>query len=149
MIHSLLHVEDLSSEGEDSLIVGVTALLCRSACRVTLDEEHLAFGGVAALAGREFAGDAASGEGTLVLHAHTCRIGGVTRLGGKLHLVDDGLRLLRMFLKIVAERLAHRTLDGTGNLVVTEFGLGLPLELRFSHLDRDDGCQTVAEVLFR
>ena len=52
-----------------------------------------------------------------------------------------------MLLKIVCESLANSLLYGTCHLAVAKLGLGLSLELRFCHLDADDGCKSFAEVL--
>jgi hypothetical protein len=41
----------------------------------------------------------------------------------------------------------HRALDEALDLGVAELGLGLPLELRLAQLDRDDGGQTLADVV--
>ena len=54
-----------------------------------------------------------------------------------------------MLLEVVAQGLAHGGLHHAHHLVVAQLGLGLTLELRLGHLDRDHGRQTVAEVLFR
>ena len=43
VVHRLLHIEDLSPERKDGLSHAVTALLCRTACGVSLDKEKLAF----------------------------------------------------------------------------------------------------------
>ena len=50
MLHRFLNIEDLTAEREDSLMETVSSGLSRTACRVTLHEEELAFSRVFALA---------------------------------------------------------------------------------------------------
>ena len=42
VVHGLLHIQDLASEGHDGLEHAVASLLGGSACRITLDEEEFA-----------------------------------------------------------------------------------------------------------
>ena len=131
----LLDVENLSAKRKNGLEVGIAALFRRTACRVSLDKKQLAFHSVAALAGREFAGQTGTREGRLVLHAHARRLGGVTRLCGQHDFVDYHLGLFRMLLKVVAQGLADCRLHHSHHFVIAELGLGLSLELGFGHLD--------------
>ena len=52
-----------------------------------------------------------------------------------------------MLLQIVGHGLAYSLLYGAVHLRVTQFRLGLSLKLRLCHLHRDNGCQTLAEVI--
>ena len=58
--HYTLHVEYLTADRQDSLGVTVTALLGAAACRVTLDDEELAVGGILIRAVGQFAGKSAA-----------------------------------------------------------------------------------------
>ena len=149
MVHGFLYVQDLAAQRKDGLIAGITALLCRTAGRISLHEEEFAFHGIAALAGSELAGESGARELALVLHAHAGAVGRVTRLSGEHHFVHNHLGLLRMLLEIIAQSLADGALDNASHLVVAEFCLCLSLELGLGHLHRYHGRQTVAEVLFR
>ena len=51
-----------------------------------------------------------------------------------------------MLLQIVRQSLANGLLHRTGHLAVAELGLGLALKLRFGHLNRYNGGETLAEV---
>ena len=63
------------------------------------------------------------------------------------HLLDDLTGDRRVLLEVLAQTLANDGLDRTLDLAVAELGLGLPLELRVLHLDRDDRDQTLAHIL--
>ena len=52
-----------------------------------------------------------------------------------------------MFLEVVLQCLRNRRTDHTGHFGVTEFGLRLSLELRFSHFHRDNRRQTFTEIV--
>ncbi len=58
MVHSLLDIEDFSSQREYGLIMRIPSLLGRTASRVTLDEEKLALSRIAAFAVGKLAGQA-------------------------------------------------------------------------------------------
>ena len=65
------------------------------------------------------------------------------------YLLHDGLSILGVLLEVVAEGCRHGAVYSTRNLVVTEFRLGLTLELRLCNLHRDYGGETLAEVVTR
>ena len=67
--------------------------------------------------------------------------------GGQADLFDNHAGFFGMLFEVGVERLAHGFVDHAGYLVVAELGLGLALELRLGHLDGDDGCQALAEVV--
>ena len=46
VIHRFFYVQDFTAQRQDSLEYPVPSLFCRSACRITLDEEDLADSGV-------------------------------------------------------------------------------------------------------
>ena len=52
-----------------------------------------------------------------------------------------------MLLKIECQSLAYGLLNGTCNLAVTQFGLGLTFKLRLGNLDGYYGCKTFTEIL--
>ena len=54
-----------------------------------------------------------------------------------------------MLLQIVAQSLAYRSLDCAYHFVVSEFGLGLSLELGLHHFHGNYCRKTVAEVIAR
>ena len=149
VVHSLLHVEDFTAERKDSLILWVTALLSRTAGRITLDEEQFAVFGIAGGTVGEFARETATGEHRFALHFHAGIVCGMASLSCENHLLHDSLSLAWVLLEISAESLAHGSLHSTNHLVVTEFCLGLSLELRFEHLHRNHSGETLAEVIAR
>ena len=147
MLHGFLHIQNLTAQGQDGLEVAVAALLGGAACRVTLHEEELALCRVLGGAVGELAWQSGTAEGGLALHELAGFSGGVARLGGQHHLVDDGLRVFRVLLQIVGQHFAHHLVHHAGNLAVAEFGLGLAFELRLGHLHGDDGGESLAEVV--
>ena len=52
-----------------------------------------------------------------------------------------------MLLQIVGQRLAHTGFHGAYHFGVAQFGLGLALELRLEHLNRNYGREALAEVV--
>ena len=68
MIHRFFYIQNLTAKGKDRLVVGVSALFCRTACGVTLDEEEFALSGIAAFAVGELTGETRSSERRLTLH---------------------------------------------------------------------------------
>ena len=147
VVHCLLHVKNLSAQGQDGLEVSVTALLCRATCRVSLHEEQLTLGRVAAGAVGELAGQSATCQRRLALNAGSSCLGGMTGSGGKDNLLDNGLGLVGMLLKINVEGLAQTRLHSANHLGVAEFCLGLSLKLRLKDLNRDNGGESLTEVL--
>ena len=124
----------------------VTAHLCRTACRVSLDDKQFAILCRVRLTVGQLARQSATAKRRLALDAHTGLVGCLTRTGCKRHLLHDGAGLLRMLLKIYAQRLADCRLNGSDNLVVAEFCLCLTLELRLQHFYRNNRCQPLSEV---
>src|SRR5690606_1959770 len=144
-----LDVEDLAADRQDRLRLGVAALDGGAAGRVALDDEDLADRGVAARAVAELAGHAAALEDALAAG----RLAGLARRGPggrRLHrLADDVARLRRVGLQPGAELVVDDLLREGPGLGVAELGLGLALELRLAELDRDDGGETLADVVAR
>ena len=142
----LLHIQNLSAQGEDGLCVAITALLGRTTGGVTLHEEDFASLRVFVRAVGQFARQSAAAHRVLALYAFACLAGGDTCRCGQNHLVANLLGLFRMLFQIVGKSLAHGLLHGSSHLAVAEFGLGLAFKLRLCHLDADNGGETFAEV---
>ena len=145
----LFDVQDFSAKRQDGLEVAVASLLGRATSGVTLNEEYLAGLRVFLRAVGKFAGQSSACHRILALHALTGFAGGDAGGSGKHHLVAYHLGLLGVLLQVVAQGFAYGLLNGTLYFVVAELGLGLSLELGLSHLDADDGGETLAEVLGR
>ena len=62
-------------------------------------------------------------------------------------LIDNGLCLCRVGIKPVIDVLVDRALHKAFDLGVAQLGLGLTLELRVAHLDRNNGGQAFAAVI--
>ena len=122
-------------------------LLGRASCRVTLHEEELALGWVAARAVGQLTRESTACQWRLALHLGACCLGGMARSGSEDYLLNDGFGLCRMLLEIHVECLAQAGLNSAYHLGVAEFGLGLALKLWLKHLYRDHGSETLAEVL--
>ena len=52
-----------------------------------------------------------------------------------------------MFLQIIAQGFADGLIHGTRYFVITQLGFCLTFKLRFGHLDRNNGGQSLAEVI--
>ena len=147
MLHRFLDVQDLTAKRQDSLVYTVTSGLRRTACRVSLDEEELALSRILGHTVREFTGQTTTAERRFAENGLTCVTGSDTCLRSQDDLLHDLLRIVRMLLQVVLQRLANGRVDHTGYFGVTEFGLGLSLELRFRHFYRDDRRETLAEIV--
>ena len=147
VLHGLLHVEDFSTEGHDGLEHAVAALLGRSACRVTLDQEELAHGGILLGAVGELAGEAASAHDRLALDHFAGLARRVACLGCEDDLLDNGLGVVWVLFEVSLEHVAHGLAHGGADLGVAELGLGLALELGFCNLHTHHGGQSFSEVV--
>ena len=116
--HSLLYVQYLAAQGQDGLRGPATALLGRTAGRITLYEEKLAAGRVLFGAVSQFTRQSASRHGTLALYAFAGLTSGDACGGSKYYLVDYQFGLLRMFLQIIGQRFTDRLIDSAGHLAV-------------------------------
>ena len=113
-------------------------LLGGSACRITLDEEEFAQCRVFLRAVGEFAGKPAASHDGLALDHLAGLARRVACLGCEDDLLDNGFRVVGVFLEVGLEHVGHGLADGCADLCVAEFGLGLALELRFCHLHTDN-----------
>ena len=144
----LFGVKRLTSERKDSLMLSVPALLRATACGIALDNEHLVEFGFFARTRSEFTDK-------------FCRIRAVFRscdFFGVSCRVSRFRRADRLFNHGVEYRLVFlvshkdvkffdcRRFDRRFRFRVTEFGLGLPLELDVFHLDRNYSRHTFAEI---
>ena len=68
VVHGLLHIQNLTTQWEDSLIITVASLLCRTAGRVSLDEEKLALRRVFRRTIGQFARKSATRKRRFALH---------------------------------------------------------------------------------
>ena len=145
--HCLFHIQNLTAQRKDCLEVLVPTLLCRTACRITLDEEKLALFGVAVGAVGQLAGKSSTCHNILALDLLASLACRNTRLCCKNNLINDCLCLVGIFLEVNAKHLAYSLVNYTYNITVTKFCLGLTFELRFGNLDRNDSGKTFAEVI--
>ena len=61
--------------------------------------------------------------------------------------VDNGLGLPWVFFEVSLQHIRNGLAHRRRNFRVAELGFGLALELRFRHLDADDGGQSLTEVI--
>ena len=147
MLHRFLDVEDLTAERQDSLVHTVTTGLSGTTCGVSLDKEKFALSCIFRYAVRQFTGQTTTGERRLTENGLTCVTGCDTRLSSENDFLYDLLRIIRVLLEVVLQRLSYCTRNHTGYLGVTELGLRLALKLRLSHFDGDDRRQTLTEIV--
>src|SRR5690606_12664783 len=143
-----LDVQNLAANGQHGLELAVAALLGRAAGRIALDDEHLGYDGIAALALGELAGERVQVERALARDLARLA-GGLARLRGLHDLVDDRFALARMLLEPGCDLLADDALDDRLDLGRDELVLRLAGELRIRHLDREHAGQALAGVLAR
>ena len=133
----LLDVDDLAPDREDRLELRVPCLLCRTSCRVALDDEQLETSGILRRAVRELAGKACRLEQALATGEVSCLPGcgaGLCCLGC---LVDDAPGIAGVLVEPLGKGLVHGLLDERLDLGVAELRLRLALEL---------GLRTLAEI---
>ena len=144
--HGFFYVQDFTAQGQDGLVLTVSSLLGRSACRVTLDEEQFAFFGVLAGAVGQLAGHASAAHGRFALYGLTSLAGCYTGSCGKYHFVDNQFGFFRMFFQVIGQSFANCLIDGATHFAVAQLRLRLSLKLRFGYFDGDDGDESFTEV---
>ena len=107
MLHRFLYVEDLTAEREDSLMEAVSSGLGRTACRVTLHEEELAFSRVFALAVCQLTGQPTATQRRLALYVQAGVASCDTSLSGQHHFLYNAASIIRMLLQVVRKRLTY------------------------------------------
>ena len=138
-------VEDLPTEGKDSLGFAVAAVLRRASCGVPLDDVELADLRIFGRAIGEFAGEGGDVKGGLADFFPGCA-GGIAGFAGHGDLLDDGFGFGRILIEPLAEPFADDGGDDLADLGVPELGLGLPFVLGVGVLDRDDAGEAFAAV---
>ena len=115
---------------------------------IALDQVQLAAFHVAAGAIAELAGQAAGGQGPLAFADQGAGLAGaLAGLGRQQPLLHDDLGRLGVLFEEAAQEVAHRRVDDSFHLAVAQLGLGLALELRLGHAQRDHGREPFAEVV--
>src|SRR3990172_2736584 len=146
VVPRLLGVDDLAAERKHGLGPAIPALLGRAPGRVALHEEELPKGWLALRAVGQLAreglvvGPPLAGE----LPGLTCRL---PRLGRPDALLDDPARGRRILFEGHRQFLVHDGLDPPLDVAVAQLGLRLPLELGLGQADRDDGRESLADIL--
>src|SRR5206468_11277350 len=132
---------------QERLEPAVAPLLGAAPGRVALDDVELAQARIVEGAVGELARQGAAVEDALAprqLARFARRLPGARR---RHHLLDDLAGDRRVLLEELAQALADDALDRPLDLAVAQLGLGLALELRVLHLDRDHRRQAFAHVL--
>src|SRR5437879_2059276 len=146
VVACLLHVQDLSFKGQDSLIAAVAALLGRAAGGFALHDKNLAIGWIALLAIGQFPGQASRIHGRF-------SAGQFARLAGRLagprrvnalsdNAARDGGVLIEVFPEPLINKLLHLALD-----IAIELAFSLSFELRLGQLHGYDRDQSFADVI--
>ena len=147
VLQSLLDVQNLTTQGHNCLEVTVAALFCGTTRRISLDEENLGFLAVAGRAVGQFTRQTCTRQHGFALHKLACVARSVTSSSRQHNLLHDSLCILGVLLQVLGQGLRHSGINRCDNLAVTQFGLGLTLELRFANLNRHNCGKTLAEVV--
>src|SRR5690606_27359945 len=147
MFLCLFHVQDLPSQGKDSLEHAVPTLLGGASRRIPLDEVELGDGRVSAGAVGKLSGKAGSREHILPLHHFTRLTGSVSRLSRQDNFVYDQLGFTRVFFQVILKDLADSLVYNTHHFRVAQLGLGLTFKLGLSYLHGDHRRESFAEVV--
>ncbi len=141
-------VQNFAAQRENCLRVGITACVGGAAGRITFDEVQLTEVEVSAAAVAELVGQTAGRESTLLVADEFTRFArSFASFGGDHALHQDGLRRLRILFEEAAESVADHRRDSTFDFAVAEFDLRLRLELWIRNEHRNDGGQTLTEVV--
>ena len=146
VVARLLGVDHLAPERQDRLDPAVAALLRRAAGRVALHEEELPRRGIPLGAVRQLAGQVVAVEPLLPRELPGLPRG-LPRLGGVDALLGDLPRGGGILLEGLRELVVHDGLDQPPHVAVAELGLRLPLELGLGQPHRDDGGESLADVV--
>ena len=147
VLHGLFHVEDLTSKRKNGLEAAVTALLGRTPCGVSFDEEDLALRGIRLRTVGQLTGQRMRTKYRLALHHFARLAGGDARFGREHHLGHDDARFVGMLLEVVREHFTHNAVYRTRYLAVAQLRLRLAFKLGLHHFDADYGSQAFAEVV--
>ena len=134
LVHTcLFNVEHLTPESKNSLEGTVSALLCRAARRVTLDDVDFGLGRILFVAVRKLTGETCAVGNRLTLSFHsslgsvTCRLS-VDSLG------NNDICGFGMLLKVVCELFCYDFINNGSNLGVTKLTLCLSFKFTFGKL---------------
>ena len=147
----LLHVEDLASNREKGLVVGVARGLGRAQGGVTLDDEELGLLDVLEAAVRELGGQRGGFERVLLARDLLVQ----SRGNARLHLADDLLHEEGGLLLVVAlgggelglQPVGDHAVDDGADLGRAQRFLRLSLELRLGEAHGDDGGHAGLDVV--
>ncbi len=143
----LLDVEHLAPERQDGLELPVAAELGRPAGGIAFHDVDFALLGVALGAVGELAREPRAFQRALAAGELARLAGGDAGLGRQERLFQDLFGDAGVLLEIGRKALVDGRLHDSLHLAVAELGLGLALELRVVHLDRDDRGQALARVV--
>ena len=138
----LLHVQDLTPDGQDGLEVPVPGRLGGAACGISLYDKNLAFGSVPTLA----IGQLSVGIKGILLFGQKVRLGpllGFPDLRCFLRTADDAFQNLQIPVKIPDDLVSRHFGRGLGGILVVQLGLGLAFETGCGVLDGDHGGHAV------
>ena len=122
-------------------------MLGAAAGGITFDQEQLCIDVRLAATIGQLARQAVAFEAVLAARQLSRLARGLARFRRKHALLEDRLRVLRIFLEIAAESFVDHRADEAFDLAVAELRLRLPFELRLGHLHADDGDQAFAHVV--
>src|SRR6185437_12377055 len=143
----LLGVDHLAAQGQDRLKGAVPGVDGGAAGRVALDEVELGGRWIVDRAVRELARERHAVERALTAGQLARLAGRLARIPRRDRLVDDLLRLGRVFLEELGQLDVDGLLDEATHPWVAELRLRLPLELRLAQLHGKDGCEPFAHIL--
>ena len=142
-------VKHFTAKRQNRLIAAVSAVFCRAARGISLDEVKFGERDVSLLAVREFAGQGHAVERTLAAGIFTrlaCRL---TRNRGGNRLFENRFGLGRVFLEVFLEFFGHDGRNQRPHVRVAELCLGLALKLRVGQFDADNRAKTLEHVVLR
>ena len=120
-----LDIEDLAAQRQDRLVFARAALLGRTACRITLDEEEFGLGRIAFRAVGKLARQRGDVERALAARQFTRLAGRFAGGGGLDDLADEDLGVAGMLFEPGAERLVDEAFHHRPDFGRDELVLGL------------------------
>ncbi|OPY78127.1 MAG: hypothetical protein A4E70_02447 [Syntrophus sp. PtaU1.Bin005] len=143
----LLHIQDFSPQGQDSLVAAITPLLGGTSRRIPLHEINLASGRVPFLAVRQLSRQRPHLQGALP----ACQLAGPPgRFPSPRGIEAFAQQLLGcrgIFLQVGADFFVNDAFHEPPHFGVSQLGLGLAFKLGIGDLDADDAGKAFPQVL--
>ena len=140
-----LHVQNLTSDWQDCLVISVTGSLCGTSRRISLYNKNLTLGRIFFLAVCQLS----VGIKRIFLFGQKiglCSLFCLADLSSFLCAGKNRLKGFQISVKIEYHLLSHNLTGCTGCILVVQLCLGLSFETRFRMLDGNNRCHSITDI---